>query len=101
MDSIIEQIVANMGIDVRGSFLTVLDRKFIVSNLNPVPRETDNAPMKITNAEVADRVYPADLVVNWNVASILCGDSESRLSSESYFGSSSLDGAIPGFWPLV
>ncbi len=101
IDSIMEQIVANMGIDVRGSVLIVPNRKLVVSNLKPVLCEKDNAPMKITNAEVANTVAHADLAVSWKVASILCGNGEWRLSSESYFGSSSLDGAISGFWPLA
>ncbi len=97
MDSTIEQIVAYMGIDMRVSFRTVPDRKLIVSNLKSVPCDTDNTLMKISSAGVANTVARAELAENWNVAAIPCGDSESRISSESCFGSSSLDGAISDF----
>ncbi len=98
MDSIIEQIGVNIGIDVRRSFLTVPDRKFIVSNMELVSCETDNAHMKITNAEMANTVVQAELLENWNVTAILCGDGESHLPSESFFGACLLDGAIFSFW---
>ena len=42
-----------MGFDVRECFLSAQDRKFIALNLKPVFFETDNAPMKIVNIEVA------------------------------------------------
>ncbi len=53
MDSAMVKILANMGFDVRGCFPSGLDRKFIALNLKPVFLETDNAPMKIINIEVA------------------------------------------------
>ncbi len=38
---------------------------------------------------------------NWNVAAILRGGGEFNFSSQSYCGSSSLDGAFSGFCPLL
>ncbi len=38
---------------------------------------------------------------NWKVPAILRGDGESNLLHDSYFGSSSLIGAVTGFWPRI
>ncbi len=52
MYSVIEQLVANISIDVRGSFLTPVDRKSILSNLKPSLREADcSAPATPAQAE--------------------------------------------------
>ena len=50
--------------------------------------------MQVNKAEIANAVEFAE---NWNVSAIIFGDGESRLPSESYFGSTSSDGAIYGF----
>ena len=97
MNSIIEKIAASEGVDVHRRSLDGPDRKFIVSNLKPVPCETDNAPMEITDTEVAFTAAQAEPNENWNVAAILCGDGEFYISSGAYFCSGSLDGSVSGF----
>ncbi len=93
MDPVIEPLVANMGIDVRGSFLTPVERKSILSNLKPSLCKADGrVPATAALTEPTEK---------WNVASVICGDGEFGLSSDSYFGSSSLDGSVSSFWPLI
>lgn len=101
MDSIIEQLVANMGIDVRGSFLTSAEQSETLSRLSLTPYEADCAPVSIQNAETRDQTAQAEYSDNWNVGAILCGDGEFHLSRKTYFGSSSIDGSVSGFWPLI
>ncbi len=93
MDSVIEQLAANLGIDERGCFLTPVNFKSILSNLKPSLCEADSS-VPATDAQ-------AESTENWNDASVLCGDGEFHLSSDSYFESSSLDGSVSGFWPLI
>ena len=67
-----------------------------MSNLKHVPGEMEYAPLKITNANVVDTVGEAELAENEDVAAILYGDGEYRLSAESHFGSRSLGSAVSG-----
>ena len=101
MDPTMEQIVASMGIDVRGSFLAVPDRMSIVSNLKPVTSESAKLHMSFAKVGVLGTAAHADTSEKWSVATILCGDGEFQLSSKSYYGPSSLDGSVSGFWTLV
>ncbi len=82
MDPIIEQIVASIGVDLRGIFLTVPDRKSIVPNLKPVPSESANLPMSFAKVKVLNTAVQADTSGNWSIAAILCGDDEFHLSSK-------------------
>ncbi len=93
MDSVIEQLVANMAIYVRGIFLTPVERKYILSNLKRSHCETDSS----TPATAAQAESNEDC----NIASALCGDGEFHLSNNSYFGFSSLDRSVSGFWPII
>ncbi len=101
MDPTMEQIVASMGIDVSESFLAVPDRRSIVSNLKPVTSESAKLHMSFAKVGVLETAAHAGTSEKWNVATILCGDGEFQLSSKLFFGSSSLDGSVSGFWPLV
>ncbi len=66
MNSITEQLVAGMGVDVRGSFLNSRERNQTLSKLRPLPFET--------NGDVSVATAQADSAENWNAAAILCGD---------------------------
>ncbi len=90
-----------MGVDVRGSFLAVPDRKSIVSNLLPVPSEFRNLPVSTTKHGVLNTAVRAETNDKWNVAAVLCVDGEFDLSSKSNYGTSTFDGAASGSWPLV
>ncbi len=93
MDSVIDQLVANMGIAMRGSSLTPVERKSILACLKLILCDADDsAPATTTQAESAE---------NWNIAFVLCDDGKFHLAPESYFGSSSLDGSVHGFWLLI
>ncbi len=93
MDSVIAQLDANMGIDIRGSFFTPVERKSILSNLKPSLFEADSsAPATAAQAESTE---------SRNVASVLSGDGEFHLSSDSYFGSCSLENSVSGFWTPI
>ena len=106
MDPTTERIVANMGIDVRRSFLPLTERHSNVSDLRPIRSDTDCTTSFIHHANVPDIYAKAELSAqteteeNFNVAAILFGDGEFHLGRESYFGSSSLDGTVSGFWLL-
>ncbi len=100
IDPIMEQFVARKGVDVRGSFLAVPDRKSIVSNLQPVPSVFGNLTVSTAKLGVLDTAAQAETYDKLNVAAVLCGDGKFLLSSKSYFDSSSLDGAVSCFWPL-
>ncbi len=92
MESMIE-LASNIGVEVQGSFLNPADKTLTLSRLQPLPsNRQDTAPVVIAREESID---------NWNVAAILRGDGEFHFSSESYFCSSSLDGVVSGFWPLL
>ena len=82
MDPTIEQIVGSMGVDFRRSFLAVPDRKSIVSNLQPAPSGFGNLPVSTAKLGVLDTTAQAEANDKWNVAAILCGDGEFRLSSK-------------------
>ncbi len=101
MDVIIEALVANMGLDVRGRFLPATERNSKLSCLEPIPCGTATMPITVQRASTSSTPVPAELTDNWNVAALLCGDGEFHLTSGSFFGSNSLDGAVSGFWPLI
>ncbi len=107
MDPIIEQIVANMTIHLRGSFRSLTECNSKLSGLKPIPCYTNCTPVSIqhmnfpgTSAQ-ATLTPQAETEGNWNVAVILCGEGEFHLPRESYFGSSSLGGTVSGFWHLI
>ncbi len=93
MDPIIEQFLADYGMNPHASFATTYDRKQTLLKLNPSPCTVIESALTAT--------AQADPNDNWNVSAILCGDGEFHLSLQSYFGSSSLDGVASGFWPLI
>ncbi len=82
---------------MRGSFLTVQDRKPIVSNLNPVPYETDEELISIIKVKFLVLPTKRSLRSVGTFPQSFCSDCESCIPSEFYFGSSSLDGALSGF----
>ncbi len=90
-----------MGIDTGGSFNRATERKYILSNLNTVLSETSCIPISVHSADVSEVHAQTEGSDNWNLSAILCGDGEFHLSHGSYFGSSSLDGAVSGFWSLI
>ncbi len=101
MNQIFEQLAANMGIDTIGCFTCSAEPKSILSNLRPVSSETSCVPFSVRATDVSDVIAQTEGNSSWNVAAILCGDGEFGLSRWSYFGSSSLDGAVSGFWSLI
>ncbi len=101
MDPIIEQITANMGVNVHGSFLHPNERTSILSNLKPVFCYPDCTSISVNSSDANSALAQAGTADNWNVAAIFCGDDEFHLSCGSYFGSSSLDGTVSGFWPII
>ena len=101
MDPIIERIISDMEVDVRGSFLHPSERTSILSNMKPVLCELDGAPVSVYSSDANNAPAQAEIAENWNVAAILCGDNEFHLYCSSFFSSSSLDGTVPGFWPIL
>ncbi len=86
----IERIAAAAGVDTRGSFSCPTERDQTIIRLRPsLCTTTSNATAQVESSE------------NRNVAAILRSDGESNLPHDSYFGSSSFDGAVTGFWPLI
>ena len=65
------------------------------------PMGTDTLPITIQRARTSSTLATAELTDNWNVTAILCGDAEFHLTCGSFFGSSSLDGVVSGFWSLI
>ncbi len=89
MDSIIDRMAADYAVNTWGSVSNHIERRQTVSKLNPRPcAMTEDVSVATAQAGSAE---------NWNVAAILRGDGEFHLSCNSYFGSSSLDGAVSGF----
>ncbi len=86
---------------MRGSFLSETGRNSKLSCLEPIPCGTDTLPITIERASTSSTLAPAELTDNWNFAAIPCGYGEFHLTRGSFFGSSSLDGVVSGFWPLI
>ncbi len=81
-----ERIAAAAVVDTRVIFSCPIKRDRTLSRLRTILCTTTwNATAQVESSE------------NWNLAAIFRGDGESNLSHDSYFGSSSLDGAVTGF----
>ena len=89
------------GFDVPGSFLHPNERTSILFNIEPVICEFDGAPVFVYSSDANNAPAQEAIAENWNVAVILCGDDEFHLSRGLFFGSSSLDGTVSGFWPIL
>ncbi len=98
---------------MRGSFLPTIERNSGLGRLKPTQCVTNYVPITMQRANIpctsaqaasvsqtksSDQAEPGK---GWNVAAILRGDGEFHLSCKSYFGSSSLHGAVSGSWPLI
>ncbi len=69
--------------------------------MKPVICEPDGAPVSLYSSNANNAPAQVEIAENWNVAAILFGDDEFHLSHSSFFGSSSLDGTVSGFWPIL
>ncbi len=63
--------------------------------------ELDGAPVSVYSSDANNAPAQAEIADDWNVAAILCGDDEFHLSRGSIFGSSSLDGTVSAFLPIL
>ncbi len=101
MDPIIEEIIANMGVNVRGSFLPPSEHTSIHSNMKPIRYEPNSASISVNSFGATNAPAQTCATDNWNVAAILGGDDEFHLLRGSLIGPSSLDGTASGFWPIL
>ncbi len=69
--------------------------------MRPVLCEHNGATVSVYSSNANNPPAQAKVAKNWNIAAILCGDDEFHISRGSFFGSTSLDGTVSGFWPIL